>query len=960
MTRKLLIRQGGGGAANVDFINDFAPRKGAPFLDESSTPLIQMAQRFANGEAAQGYYRVVDPDAALSTTGFRTRPKCEVKLTDDASGNELTLGWMRQTAGDTGRLTTTIPGDEIEHSQQMMDCNLDLRGIPYQQTWERPAETDQQRLGALKTDKLDGASSTAGLFRVTTDITVGTVAGGHLCDFSSPTDLAANDYPAGTEPIDIISDVAEQSGKMFGVVLHHTGGSTHKCLLYIDQDDFTTWTTGVRISDDVADWDPSDPTTPTFEPHWMMGNGRESNSEDTISGLVSIYGGTNDEPRTVYVETGEDDDDWETWIGVYNDDKADNETQATRRANWQLNDRKRPFTSHRVSILVGADQAHLVEAGMAIETKSVVMNSGPDKENWVWRRVAEKAIEPVADGRYWLHLHLERPRFTGRGNGRGQPKSTNPKPPPEHEPDPADSVAKFYNANDPLGDAENWVGNLSNQGGTADGANGTDFYNFKSNAPNEYQTTWAAAAGSVYRVAGWINTSSTGQMKLIFSTAAAGSAGTSGLNTTATAVHILTPVQPGSGTTWVPFSAGPFTAPVGTVSAALGRTAAISWDEVTVYLVDGGTVENDEFAFDWGDYPHSSPFYLPSDYVDARLDELDLALASIESDTGLDWYDVTDADYGATGDGVTDDTAAIQAAIDAAEVAGGVVYFPAGTYSVTALEIAASHVELRGAGTSSIIAQAAATGDTITIEDAAQRSYNTIRALRFMPATNRSANTEIKATWFDNLRLIDLTFDGSDGSLNSCIDLGDPAQRSVVVFLQNIRAHTFNRFFYGVRLLDLWVTGVSTDANKVGANTIVLDGDVEGGAWSHCDFVNSLNNDASGTGNALTLRATDYATTPPRFLFFHACYFDSHQYGLNAAAGHDITFNDCWFSARPQSGASVNGSGCENFVFSGCRFENCGVHGLLISDGINHQVLGSQAISNRQRDRPADARQPGL
>lgn len=42
--------------------------------------------------------------------------------------------------------------------------------------------------------------------------------------------------------------------------------------------------------------------------------------------------------------------------------------------------------------------------------------------------------------------------------------------------------------------------------------------------------------------------------------------------------------------------------------------------------------------------------------------------------------------YGATGDGVTDDTAAIQATIDAAYTAGGgVVFFPAGTYLVSGL-----------------------------------------------------------------------------------------------------------------------------------------------------------------------------------------------------------------------------------------------------------------------------------
>lgn len=48
---------------------------------------------------------------------------------------------------------------------------------------------------------------------------------------------------------------------------------------------------------------------------------------------------------------------------------------------------------------------------------------------------------------------------------------------------------------------------------------------------------------------------------------------------------------------------------------------------------------------------------------------------------GLDWFNVED--YGAVHNNSTDDTAAIQAAIDAAEAAGGgVVYFPAGIYII--------------------------------------------------------------------------------------------------------------------------------------------------------------------------------------------------------------------------------------------------------------------------------------
>lgn len=51
------------------------------------------------------------------------------------------------------------------------------------------------------------------------------------------------------------------------------------------------------------------------------------------------------------------------------------------------------------------------------------------------------------------------------------------------------------------------------------------------------------------------------------------------------------------------------------------------------------------------------------------------------SGTELGWFNVLD--YGATGDGTTDDTVAIQAAIDAAAAAGGgVIYFPSSVYVV--------------------------------------------------------------------------------------------------------------------------------------------------------------------------------------------------------------------------------------------------------------------------------------
>ena len=54
-------------------------------------------------------------------------------------------------------------------------------------------------------------------------------------------------------------------------------------------------------------------------------------------------------------------------------------------------------------------------------------------------------------------------------------------------------------------------------------------------------------------------------------------------------------------------------------------------------------------------------------------------------------------DYGAAGDGVADDTASIQAAIDAADAAGGgTVYFPSGDYKTDSQVTLCSDLEMRG------------------------------------------------------------------------------------------------------------------------------------------------------------------------------------------------------------------------------------------------------------------------
>jgi hypothetical protein len=92
--------------------------------------------------------------------------------------------------------------------------------------------------------------------------------------------------------------------------------------------------------------------------------------------------------------------------------------------------------------------------------------------------------------------------------------------------------------------------------------------------------------------------------------------------------------------------------------------------------------------------------YSPTTWVDyvtqanaANLNHIENGLLGVD----LLVYNVRDPAYGAKGDGTTDDTAAVAAAITAATATGGTVYFPRGTY-ISTTQTLATRVNLIGAG----------------------------------------------------------------------------------------------------------------------------------------------------------------------------------------------------------------------------------------------------------------------
>lgn len=79
---------------------------------------------------------------------------------------------------------------------------------------------------------------------------------------------------------------------------------------------------------------------------------------------------------------------------------------------------------------------------------------------------------------------------------------------------------------------------------------------------------------------------------------------------------------------------------------------------------------------------------------------------------------VTDVrDYGATGDGSTDDTAAIAAAVSAAHTAGNSIYFPAGEYLVTAFPTLNDYDTIHGDGADKSTVIYGGSGTLITLNN---------------------------------------------------------------------------------------------------------------------------------------------------------------------------------------------------------------------------------------------------
>lgn len=304
---------------------------------------------------------------------------------------------------------------------------------------------------------------------------------------------------------------------------------------------------------------------------------------------------------------------------------------------------------------------------------------------------------------------------------------------------------------------------------------------------------------------------------------------------------------------------------------------------------------------------------------------------------------VSVADFGAIGDGVADDTAAIQLALNASSK---VILLPGKTYKVSSALVPAFEGQyVIGGGRHGETDTGPIGGTTIKqmssvdIFTVAKRGF-TISDLNLTygitPTAGACVNSSASSTSISRVYAGGACFDGFK-------------------FTTGGTGHSVSDFYLGGMVNSgIYVQGTNDVAVSNGVmavhnstncpnGVVVFDGFVQAVNMSNVDIL-------SGVYSIRCINIGAGVSSRASFCSFSNVYFDSAANGANLDGMFGCVFTNCWFSNRPGPGVVIGlASAAEGNSFASCRFTNCGSHGAaLYSNAKWTTFTGCQFVANGQ------------
>lgn len=328
-------------------------------------------------------------------------------------------------------------------------------------------------------------------------------------------------------------------------------------------------------------------------------------------------------------------------------------------------------------------------------------------------------------------------------------------------------------------------------------------------------------------------------------------------------------------------------------------------------------------------------------------------------------YTINVVDYGATGNGTTDDTVAINAAIAAANAYTGLagsqrgvrLWFPGGLYLVGATTMTAINgngivISGEGRGASTILVSATATTYSVFTLTSGNE-YCEIRNLQIFAAGAQTAGAYITTSGANDVIIDSVVM---SGAFNGIVINGSSIKVSVtnVVISSTVATGTgivvnngaAGDTYLGPRII------MSNSASPVAGISIQATG--------HTQM----------TGLNVTHCATGLLINPPsgssvKYVWGTDCLFDSclnngleiNPANIASSTVESVRFQSSWFSGT--TSATTNGSGIfltsagsaaivDDIVFDNCRILNNALHGVQLAFGTNVAIIGCTIAGNSQ------------